>query len=151
LLTENIGLLRAAFRQVRARHPFTIDDAVVLPDHLHVIWTLPEDDTDFAVRWRLIKSAFSHGLPEGERISARRAGKGVRGVWKRQYWEHTLRDETDFARHLDYVHFNPIKHGHVAWVRDWPYSSFRRCVRLEAYPEDWVSGFGKEARTSGEG
>ena len=97
LLTENIGLLRAAFRFVRARHPFSIDAAVILPDHLHMIWTLPEDDADFALRWRLIKGAFSRGLPLGERISVSRAGKGERGVWQRRYWEHALGDETDFA------------------------------------------------------
>jgi putative transposase len=124
LLTDHIDLLRAAFRHVRARHPFTIEATVILPDHLHAIWTLPDGDADFPLRWRLIKGAFSRGLPRGERISASRAGRGERGVWQRRYWEHTLRDETDFTRHLDYVHFNPIKHGHAEQVRDWPYSSF---------------------------
>jgi len=150
LLTENIGLLRAAFRQVRARHPFTIDAAVILPDHLHMIWTLPEDRADFALRWRLIKSAFSHNLPRGERVSSSRAGKGERGVWQRRYWEHTLRDQDDFVRHLDYSHFNPVKHRHAARVRDWPYSSFRRWVRLGAYPEDWAGDSGDEAHRFGE-
>jgi putative transposase len=150
LLTENIGLLRAAFRQVRARHPFTIDAAVILPDHLHMIWTLPEDRADFALRWRLIKSAFSHNLPRGERVSSSRAGKGERGFWQRRYWEHTLRDQDDFVRHLDYSHFNPVKHRHAARVRDWPYSSFRRWVRLGAYPEDWAGDSGDEAHRFGE-
>jgi putative transposase len=149
-LTENIGLLRAAFRCVRTRHPYTMEAAVILPDHLHAIWTLPEDDADFALRWRLIKSAFSHDLPRDERISASRAGKGERGVWQRRYWEHTLRDENDFTRHLDYVHFNPVKHGHAARVQDWPYSSFRRWVRLGAYSEDWAGDPGNEARVFGE-
>ena len=94
LLTEHIGDLRAAFREVRARHPFTIEAAVILPDHLHAIWTLPEKDVNFALRWRLIKAAFSRGLPGGEWISASRAGKGERGIWQRRYWEHTLRDES---------------------------------------------------------
>jgi putative transposase len=80
LLNDHIDLLRAAFRQVRARHPFTIEAAVILPDHLHAIWTLPEEDADFALRWRLVKSAFSHGLMRGERISSSRAGRGERGV-----------------------------------------------------------------------
>jgi putative transposase len=124
LLTDHIDLLRAVFRHVRARHPFTIEATVILPEHLHAIWTLPDGDADFPLRWRLIKGAFSRGLPRGERISASRAGRGERGVWQRRYWEHTLRDETDFTRHLDYVHFNPIKHGHAEQVRDWPYSSF---------------------------
>jgi putative transposase len=150
LLIEHIDLLRAAFRQTRVRHPFTVAAAVILPDHLHAIWTLPEDDADFALRWRLIKSGFSRGLPTGERISASRANKNERGIWQRRYWEHTLRDEDDFARHLDYIHFNPVKHRHAARVRDWPYSSFRRWVRVGAYPVDWAghprdegTGFGE--------
>jgi len=130
LSTEHITLLRAAFRQVRARHPFMIEAAVILPDHLHAIWTLPDGDADFATRWRLIKSGFSHALPGGERNSASQAAKDERGIWQRRYWEHTLRDGDDFAGHLDYIHFNPVKHGHAAHVRHWPFSSFRRWVRL---------------------
>ena len=144
LLTEHIDLLRAAFRQVRGPHPFTIEAAVILPDHLHMIWTLPEGDPDFPLRWRLIKSAFSHRLPGGERISPSRAAKGERGIWQRRYWERTLRDEKDFERHCDYIHFNPIKHGHALRPRDWPYSSFHRWVRLGAYPSDWADHPGDE-------
>jgi putative transposase len=114
LLVDHIDNLRSAFRRVRRYHPFGIEAIVVLPDHLHAIWTLPEGDHDFALRWRLIKSAFSRSLPRGERISASRASKGERGIWQRRYWEHTLRDEQDFARHADYIHFNPVKHGHVS-------------------------------------
>jgi putative transposase len=138
LLTIHIDLLRAAFRDVRSRHPFAIEAVVVLPDHLHAIWTLPEGDGNFATRWRLIKAAFSRALPLGERVSASRQSKGERGVWQRRYWEHTLRDDADFTRHADYVHFNPVKHGHVGRVKDWPYSSFHRMVRLGHYPEDWA-------------
>jgi putative transposase len=138
LLTEHIGSLRSAFRYTRARHPFTIDAIVVLPDHLHTVWTLPDGDADFATRWRLIKSTFSRASPVGERVSVSRATKGERGVWQRRYWEHTLRDEADFARHVDYIHFNPVKHGHVGRVRDWPYSSFHRMVRLGMYPQGWA-------------
>jgi putative transposase len=101
LLTGNIGVLRSAFRETRARHPFTIEAIVILPDHLHAIWTPPEYDCDYATRWRLIKSGFSHALPPGERISESRRGKGERGIWQRRYWEHTLRDERDLARHVD--------------------------------------------------
>jgi REP element-mobilizing transposase RayT len=114
LLVDYIDLLRQAFRYVRRRHPFDIEAIVVLPDHLHAIWMLPEGDADFALRWRLIKSMFSRGLPAGERTSASRAQKGERGIWQRRYWEHTLRDEEDFARYADYIHFNPVKHGHVS-------------------------------------
>jgi putative transposase len=145
LLTENIGWLRAAFRQVRPYHPFTIEAAVILPDHLHAIWTLPEHDADFALRWRLIKI-----LPVGERISASRGDKGERGIWQRRYWEHTLRDQDDFARHLDYIHFNSVKHGYMPRVQDWPYSSFRRWVRLGAYAEDWAGDTGDDLRGFGE-
>jgi putative transposase len=131
LLSDHIDLLRAAFRQVRVRHPFAIAAAVMFPDHMHAIWTLPEQDAHFALRSRLIKSAFSHGLIHGERISTSRAGKGERGIWQRPYWEHTLRDQYDYGRHLDYSHFNPVKHGYAPRTQDWPYSSsFRRGVRL---------------------
>jgi putative transposase len=138
LLTDHIDLLRAAVRETKARHPFSIEAIVVLPDHLHAIWCLPENDCDFATRWRLIKSGFSRALPRGERISKSRDSKGERGIWQRRYWEHTLRDDRDVERHMDYIHFNPVKHRHVAQVKDWPYSSFRRMVRLGVYPPDWA-------------
>jgi len=138
LLTDNIELLRAAYRHTRRRHPFTIDVIAVLPDHLHAIWTLPEGDSDFSTRWSLIKAGFSRGLPAAEPLSASRARKRERGVWQRRYWEHTIRDEDDFARHADYIHFNPVKHRHVRRVRDWPSSSFHRMVRLGIYPADWA-------------
>ncbi len=150
LLTDHIDLLRAAFRAVRSRHPFTIEAVVVLPDHLHAIWTLPEGDEGFATRWRLIKATFSRALPVGERVSASRRSKGERGVWQRRYWEHTLRDDADFTRHADYVHFNPVKHGHVGRVRDWPYSSFHRMVRLGYYPQDWAGDIWSEDASFGE-
>ena len=96
LLTEHIDELRKAFRETRRDHPFTIDAMVILPNHLHTIWTMPEGDANFATRWRLIKSAFSRSLPTGERISDSRVAKGERGIWQRRYWEHTIRDESDF-------------------------------------------------------
>jgi putative transposase len=120
VLTENIGWLRSASRYARSRHPFTIDSIVVLPDHLHTLWSLPEGDGDFALRWRLLKSTFSRKLPPGEPISESRAAKGERGIWQRRFWEHALRDERDLEHHVNYIHFNPIKHGHVSHVKDWP-------------------------------
>jgi putative transposase len=138
LLTEQIEKLRTAFRVTRGRHPFKIEAMVVLPDHLHAVWTLPEGDADFATRWQLIKSAFSRSLPAGEPISPSRAAKGERGIWQRRYWEHTLRDAGDFARHINYIHINPVKHRLVTQVKDWPYSSFHRMARLGIYPEDWA-------------
>jgi putative transposase len=138
LLTEHIELLRRAVRRTQERHPFTIEAMVVLPDHLHAIWLLPEGDADFSMRWRLIKTEFSRALPAGERVSQSRADKGERGIWQRRYWEHTLRNAEDLARHTDYIHFNPVKHGHVGRVADWPYSSFHRMVREGIYPASWA-------------
>lgn len=127
-LIDHIDLLRDAIRYTRQRHPFLIDAMVVLPDHLHAIWTLPWDDADFPLRWRLIKTWFSRNLPLGEHRGASRVDKGERGIWQRRYWEHLIRDEIDFARHVDYIHWNPVKHGLVARVVDWPYSTFHRFV-----------------------
>jgi putative transposase len=150
LLTEQIENLRTALREIRGQHPFKIDAMVVLPDHLHTVWTLPEGDADFATRWRLIKSAFSRSLPPGEPISQSRVAKGERGIRQRRYWEHTIRDASDFARHVDYIHINPVKHRLVTRVRDWPYSSFHRMVRLGIYPEDWAGDVLNEDGNSGE-
>lgn len=138
LLTQYIDELRTAFRETRRHHPFKVDAVAVLSDHLHTVWTLPEADADFATRWRQIKSAFSRSLATGERISNSRIAKGECGIWQRRYWEHTIRDENDFVRHIDYVHINPLKHELVSRVRDWPYSSFHRMVKLGIYPEDWA-------------
>jgi len=150
LLIDHIGELRAALRYVRQRHPFALDAIAVLPDHLHAIWTLPNGDPDFPVRWRLIKSAFSRALPAGEKVSRSRAAKGERGIWQRRYWEHTLRDEQDFERHVDYIHFNPVKHGLVQRVKDWPHSSFTKMVHDGAYPEDWAGDNCNDTRNFGE-
>jgi putative transposase len=147
LLTDHIDALRTGFREIRLRHPFAIEAVVVLPDHLHAIWTLPEGDRDFSTRWSLIKANFSRALPRDEPVSLSRRRKRERGIWQRRYWEHTIRDDDDFARHFDYIHFNPVKHGHVANVADWPYSSFHRMVRDGVYAEDWagdVSGLDGE-------
>src|SRR5713101_3066316 len=132
------------------RSRLLIDHIVLLPDHLHAVWTLPDGDPDFSLRWRLIKSTFSRALPPGEQVSASRAGRGERGIWQRRYWEHTLRDEADFARHVDYIHFNPVKHGHAQRVREWPYSSFQRMVRLGVYPEDWAGDIRDDGSDFGE-
>ena len=151
LLVEHIDALRAAFRSASAQHPFSIDAIVVLPDHLHAIWTLRDGDDDFPLRWRLIKASFSRLLPSGEVLSSSRLSKGERGIWQRRYWEHALRDENDFARYADYIHFNPVKHGHVRRVKDWQPSSFHRFVRLGLYPEDWAgSPEGQESDGYGE-
>jgi putative transposase len=147
LLTDHIAVLRAAFRYVQARYPFSTEAVVILPEHLHALWRLPHGDADFALRWRLIKNVFSRELPSVESRSLSRVAKRERGVWQRRYWEHFIRDDADFARHVDYIHFNPVKHGHVERVVDWPYSSFHRYVRLGVLPESW----GGSESSSGKG
>ena len=137
LLVEQIDLLRQSVAKVQQAHPFAIHAWVVLPDHLHCILSLPEGDTDFPLRWRLIKSHFSRALPVNERRSQTRLRHGERGIWQRHYWEHLIRDEQDYRRHMDYVHINPLKHGHVTRVADWPYSTFHRYVASGVYPPDW--------------
>jgi putative transposase len=150
LLIERIDLLRQSFRYTQSRHPFTIDAVVVLPDHLHAIWTLPSGDADYAVRWRLIKSMFSRGVERVEERSESRRLKGERGIWQRRYWEHTLRDEDDVGRHCDYIHYNPVKHRYVQSVENWPFSSFRKFVRSGLYPVDWAGVIGAGQSDFGE-
>lgn len=138
LLTRHIDQLRAAVRKVRHAHPFTIDGWVVLPEHLHCVLRLPEGDSDFTTRWRLIKAGFSMGLPKIEHRSAVRERRGERGIWQRRFWEHLIRDEADYAAHMDYVHINPVKHGLVAHPGAWPYSTFHYLVATGIYPADWA-------------
>ena len=128
LLVEHVDALRAAYRYGRSRRPFETVAICILPEHLHCIWTLPEDDHDFSTRWRLIKSAFSRALPvDVDPAPGRRAGE--RGIWQRRFWEHAIRDDADLAAHVDYIHANPVKHGHAADMDEWPYSSWRRYRR----------------------
>jgi putative transposase len=144
LLVAHIDALWETLRHVRRAHPFDIDAIVVLPEHLHAIWTLPTDDADFATRWMLIKAGFSRQIPPVEHRSPSRVTKGERGIWQRRYWEHLIRDERDFARHVDYIHFNPVKHGHAMRAVDWPYSSIHRYVRLGLVAPDWASDAAEE-------
>jgi putative transposase len=142
LLVEHVDRLRAAFRQAHAARPFEILAAVVLPDHLHCVWRLPTGDSDNATRWRHIKSTFSRSFDREERRSQRRLLKAERGIWQHRYWEHLIGDECDLAAHVDYVHINPLKHGYVKRVRDWPYSTFHRYVRKGDLPVDWAGAEG---------
>ena len=137
LLVREIVALRAAVRRTRLLYPFRVDAWVVLPEHMHAVWTLPEGDAAFSRRWTLIKRWFSAAIPHGEARSVSRAAKGERAIWQRRFWEHTVRDAADFTRHVDDVHFNPVKHGLAAHPGDWPYSSFRRAVARGDYPADW--------------
>jgi putative transposase len=127
-LVDHIGALRSAFRAARRERPFSIDAIAVLPDHLHAILTLPPNDTDFPGRWRRIKGHFSIALIQTG-LDLKRLRNGDLALWQRRFWEHTIGDDRDFARHVDYIHFNPVKHGLVQRVRDWPDSSFHRYVR----------------------
>lgn len=150
LLIKHIDVLRDAFRVVQQAHPFVIEAAVVLPEHLHCLWQLPPGDDDFPKRWRLIKAYFSRMLPRDERVSASRMRKGERGIWQRRYWEHVIRDERDLRHHLDYIHYNPVKHGLVEHAMDWPYSSLHRFVARGLYPADWAASAGVSALDFGE-
>lgn len=138
-MPENAALLKSALRTVMARRPFTIDAFVLLPDHLHCLWTLPPGDADFASRWMLVKSHFSRLCPASCKTlpSASRSAKGEQAVWQRRYWEHQIRDEADFAAHCDYIHYNPVRHGLVAKAADWAHSSFGRFAERGVYPVDW--------------
>jgi len=149
VLVDRVDALRLAFRATRAERPFTIDAIVILPDHLHAIFTLPLEDADFSGRWRRIKGHFSsHAIRAG--IAAERRANGEYALWQRRFWEHTIRDENDFARHVDYIHINPIKHGLVSRVRDWPHSSFHQYVRAGLLPNDWAGEGSEEGAGYGE-
>ena len=139
-LVRHVDRLREAVHIVRRARPFNIDAWVVLPDHLHAVWTLPPDDDDFSTRWRLIKTRFARAFDHKEKRSVVRKANGERGIWQRRFWEHFIRDERDYGAHLDYLHYNPVKHGYVAKVLDWPYSSFSRYVQRGIYSKDWSCG-----------
>ena len=137
LLVERVDLLREAFLYVKKRKPFDINAVVIMPDHLHCIWTLPEGDVDYSGRWNLLKGYFSRGIPKGEAISQSRSKRRERGLWQRRFWAHMLINQDDFNVHFDYIHWNPVKHGWAEFVRDWPYSSFHYYVDSGVYSIDW--------------
>ena len=145
------NLLGNCFREERATRPFSVDAIVLLPDHLHALWTLPPGNFDFSTRWSSLKARFTRewlasGGAEQDLLPGQHREER-RGVWQPRSLEHTIRDEDDLIRHTDYIHFNPVKHGLVACPRDWPWSSFRRYVRLGDYPLDWAcSGQGQAPR-----
>jgi putative transposase len=128
---EYIHYLREAFHHVRKKRPFDIDAIVVLPDHIHCIWTLPNNDADYATRWRLIKHFVTC------KIYKNNTNKNRVKIWQKRYWEHCLRDENDRQKHMDYIHFNPVKHGYVSSPLEWPYSSFGRAVEMGQYDKNW--------------
>ncbi|HDT2542166.1 TPA: transposase [Klebsiella aerogenes] len=125
LLTRHIDHLRAAIACAKRKRPFQINSWVVLPEHMHCIWTLPEGDSDYSGRWRGIKKSFTRALAQSQ-------------IWQPRFWEHAIRNDEDYRRHMDYVYINPVKHRLVGRVSDWPYSTFHRDVRQGLYPEDWA-------------
>jgi putative transposase len=136
LLVEEIERLRHVYQAVQRRRPFETIAICVLPDHVHALWALPEDDADFSARWSLIKSGFSRGLdPQARSVS--KISKREKGIWQRRYWEHVIRNDADLERHVDYIHFNPVKHGYVTRIADWPHSSFHRYVERGLLAADW--------------
>jgi putative transposase len=137
LLVQHIERLRKAYAAALRRDPFETVAICVLPDHLHAIWALPPDDADFSRRWSLIKHDFSSGLPDDPRRGGSKRAKREKGIWQRRFWEHAIRDDADLSRHVDYIHFNPVKHGLVSRACDWPHSSFHRYVARGFLPLDW--------------
>jgi putative transposase len=138
LLVREIDVLRSAVRATRADLPFYIDAWVVLPDHLHCIWTLPEGDADFWVRWKEIKTHFTKAVGQFGPRSVSKVSKGESGIWQRRFWDHHIRDERDFATHLRYCWWNPVKHGLVDRPVDWPHSSIHRDIRLGQVEPEWA-------------
>ncbi|MGQ3891323.1 REP-associated tyrosine transposase [Legionella sp. CNM-4043-24] len=135
-LTTHIHLLGDAFRHVRRREGFITHAIVVLPEHMHVIWELPSDDSDYSLRWRLIKTRFTQGVIR-QQFPIGKNKKGACDLWQKRFWEHRIRDEDDMRVHTDYIHNNPVKHGYVNTPEDWPYSSIHRYIRQGVLPEHW--------------
>lgn len=143
----------AAIRKTRDSHPFRIDAWVLLPDHFHTIWTLPAGDADFSQRWAHIKRITSNAcqhLVDRNMMSPRQVRNGENGFWQHRFWEHQIRDDTDFATHADYIHWNPVKHGLVERPADWPYSSFLKYVARKIYPNDWAATIAANTAPFGE-
>ena len=137
-----IAQLRAVFQAEMARRRFYIDAIVILPDHFHAVWTLPPRDSKYSIRWRNIKSALTRKIEAGQRpaVSDRRRRKKEQAIWQPCFWEHRIRDEKDYAHHIDYIHYNPVKHGMVSSPADWPYSSIHRYIRQGILTADWGRG-----------
>ena len=137
LLVDHIEKLRLSFHRVHKVHFFEIEGIVILPDHIHMMMTLPIDDSNFSMRIRLIKGFFSQQIKSDEYITPIRKKKRERGIWQRRFWEHFIRDEEDYENHLNYIHYNPVKHGYVKQASDWPYSSIHRSIRTGILPKHW--------------
>jgi len=140
---EMVLVLRNACKAVMQKQPFEMDAAVVLPDHMHCIWTLPDGDIDYSVRWSIIKRIVTQCVAETVRTAhptVSRLKRREGAVWQRRFWEHQIRDEHDYRMHCDYIHYNPVKHGLTCAPKDWPHSSFEKFVRAGHYEEGWGDG-----------
>jgi putative transposase len=143
-------LLHEALSHVQQKLSFEIVAICLLPDHIHCIWTLPEGDSDYSLRWKEVKRLFTQGylaqIGPGEPRNASRQNHGEAAIWQRRFWEHMLRDQEDLGRHIDYIHFNPVKHGLVKEIEDWPWSSFHRYVTMGYYPKERMDGIDQKIR-----
>ncbi|MBM3157931.1 MAG: transposase [Chloroflexi bacterium] len=141
-----IILLHKCFQIVASEYPYTMDACVILPDHIHCIWTLPDNGSDFSTRWKLIKTTFTKNYSGSrpENVSESMLNKGERGIWQRRFWEHMIRDQEDFNRHCDYIHYNPVRHGYVKLPMEWKHSSFREFAERGLYPQNWGHAVSKE-------
>jgi putative transposase len=146
-LVRHVDDLRAVIHAVKFHHPFALLAMVVLPEHLHAIWRLPAGDANYPMRWSLIKSGFSRRLGKGEAINGSRRAKCERGIWQHRYWEHQIRNDADLSRHVDYIHYNPVKHGWVSRAVDWPHSTLHAYIARGMLTADW----GGEAKCGADG
>lgn len=148
LLTTYIDELRLAYQKTQQKMPFTTDAIIILPDHIHALWTFPENDNDYPTRIRLLKSYFSRKLPAHvkQTNNQSRQGKSETGVWQRRYWEHTIQNEIDYNRHMDYIHYNAVKHGHAKNPADWKHSTFMREVDNGRYDLNWAGDDYEDSR-----
>lgn len=137
LLVDRIDALRTALHATHEARPFDIIAMVVLPDHLHALWKLPEGDADYSTRLRLFKGRFAHAVASHDRRSSSRLRRKERGIWQRRFWEHTIRDDNDLYAHIDYIHYNPVKHGLCDSPARWRYSSFHRFVKNGLLSPNW--------------
>jgi len=128
---NNVNRLREAFHRIKQKHPFTIDAITILPDHLHTIWRLPNGDTNYSLRWRLIKHFVATGIKNNSNH------RNEKQIWQRRFWEHVIRNEKDWRNHIDYIHYNPVKHGYVSCPSAWQYSSYSHALNKGWYETNW--------------
>lgn len=138
---ESRMILKNVIEKTRQKYPFSIEAWVLLPEHIHCIWRLPPSSSNYSMRWRLIKSGFSRGVKslyhKPEWLTGSKRKHRESSIWHRRFWEHMIRDEDDYRAHMDYVHYNPVKHGLVKQVKNWPYSTFHRYVKQGIYSGNW--------------